>query len=87
MRDDDERLKGLETCEVLVFPVLAFGIYHINNLKVKDIRVILCYHFGSDKLKGIPIKVEIVEAVKYFLESTGAVLCRDGGVGLSVVTN
>ena len=82
MRDDDERLKGLQTCEVLVRSVLAFGMDHINNLKVKNHRVILHYQFGSYKLMGIQIKVEIVEAVKYFLESTGAVLCRDGGGGV-----
>ena len=46
-RDDDERLKGLETCEVLVHSVLAFGMDHINKLNVKDLRVLLCYHFGS----------------------------------------
>ena len=46
-RDDDERLKGLETCEVLVHSVLEFGMYHINNLKLEDIRVLLHYHFGS----------------------------------------
>ena len=39
---------------------------HINNLKVKDLRVLLCYHFGSEKLKGIPKKVELVGIVKYF---------------------
>ena len=65
MRDDDERLKGLETCEVLVRLVLALGMDHINNLKVKDLKVLLRYHFGSEKLKGIPKKVELVEAVKY----------------------
>ena len=47
MRDDDERLKGIETCEVLVCSVLAFGTDHINNLKVKDLRVLLHYHFGT----------------------------------------
>ena len=41
MRDDDERLKGLETCEVLVRSVLAFGMDHINNLKMKELRVLL----------------------------------------------
>ena len=66
MRDDNERLKGLETYEFLVRSVLEFGMDHINNLKVKDLRVLLCYHFGSEKLKGIPKKVELVEAVKYF---------------------
>ena len=66
MRYDDERLRGLETCE-LFRSVLAFGMYHINNLKVKDLRVLLCYHSGSENLKEIPNKVEHVEAVKDFL--------------------
>ena len=47
MRDDDERLKVLDTCEFFVRSVLEFGMDYINNLKVKDIRVLLCYHFGS----------------------------------------
>ena len=64
VRDYDERLKGLDTCEVLVCSVLEFGMDHINNLKVKDLRVLLCYHFGSEKLKGSPNKVELVGAVK-----------------------
>ena len=67
MRDDDERLKGLDNCEVLVRSVLAFGMDHINNLKVKDLRVLLCYDFGSEKFKGSPNKVELVGAVKYCL--------------------
>ena len=66
MRDDDERIKGLETCEVLVFSVLAFSIDHINNLKVKYLGVLLRYHFGSEKLKGSPKKVEVVGDVKDF---------------------
>ena len=41
MRDDDKRLKGLETCGVLVCSVLEFGMDHINNLKVKDLGVLL----------------------------------------------
>ena len=61
---------------------------HINNLKVKDLKVLLRYQFGSEKLKGIPKKVELVEAVKYIQERIGTVLCRDGGWGgVSVVTN
>ena len=47
MRDDDEGLIGLDTCEVLVRSVLEFGMDHVNNFKVKDLRVLLCYHFGS----------------------------------------
>ena len=66
MGDDEERLKGLETCEFLVCSVLAFGVVHINNLKVKDLRVILCYHFGLENLKGVPKKVELVETITDF---------------------
>ena len=66
MREDDKRLKGLETCEFLICSVSAFGMDHINNLKVNDLRVLLCYHFGSEKLKGVPNKLELVEAVKDF---------------------
>ena len=55
--DDDERLKVLETCEVLVSSVLEFGMDHINNQKLKDLRMLLSYHFGTLKLKGIPKKV------------------------------
>ena len=54
LMDYYERLEGLETCEVLVCSVLAFGMDHINNLKVKDLRVLLRYHFGSEILKGGP---------------------------------
>ena len=79
MRDDDERLKCLETCEFLVCSVLVFGMDHINNLKVKKLRVIFCYHFGSEDLKGIPNKVELVESIKYFLERIGRVLFIDRG--------
>ena len=39
---------------------------HINNLKVKDLRMLLHYNFGSEKLKRTPKKVEVVEAVKDF---------------------
>ena len=65
MRYDEERLKGLDTCKVWVYSVLAFGMDHINNLKLKDLRVLLCYHFGSEKLKGRQNKVELVEAVTF----------------------
>ena len=66
MREDGERLKGLETYENLACLVLEFGLDHINNLKVKDLRVLLRYHFGSENLKGIPKKVELVEAATDF---------------------
>ena len=48
MRDDDESLKCIDNGEVSVRSVLAFGMDHINNLKVKDLRVLLRYHFGSE---------------------------------------
>ena len=41
MRYDDDRLKFIETFEVLVRSVLEFGMDQINNLKVRDIRVFL----------------------------------------------
>ena len=50
----------------MVSSVLAFVMDHINNIKVKDPGVILHYHFGSEKSKGIPKKVELVEYVKDF---------------------
>ena len=54
MREDNERSKGLENCEVLVCLVLAFVVNCINNIKFKDLRVLLRYHFRSEKLKGGP---------------------------------
>ena len=51
MREDDYILEGIETREVLVCLVLLFGMDHINNLKAKDLRVLLCHHYYSEKLK------------------------------------
>ena len=51
IREDKQRLKGLDTCEILVRLVLAFGMDHIKNLKVKELRVIICYNFGSEILR------------------------------------
>ena len=75
MIDDEKRLKGIETCEVLVWLVLEFGMDHINNLKFRDLRVLLRYHFGSKILKGISKKVELFGYVKYFYRKEW-----DGGV-------
>ena len=47
----------------MVHSVLKFGMDHINNLKVKELWVLLRCHFGSERLKGTPKKVELVEAV------------------------
>ena len=63
----------------MIHSVLAFGMYHINNLNVKELRVLLCCQFGLEKLKGIPKKVELVEAVDEFLEMIGIFLQRGGG--------
>ena len=46
VRENEDRLIGLESCEALVRSVLTFGMDRINNLKFKDIRVLLRYHFG-----------------------------------------
>ena len=79
MRWYNKRLKGLDTSEFFVRLVLAYVMDHINNLKLKNIRVLLHYHSGSEKLKGSPNKVERVEVVTEFLENIGRVLCRGGG--------
>ena len=60
---------------------------HINNLKVKDLMVILCYKFGSEKLKGIPKKLKLVGAVKYCFIKYWEVILQIWGCGVSVVTN
>ena len=61
---------------------------NINNLKVKDIWVLLSYHFGSERLKGIPKKVELVEAVTdLFQRDREVFFCGKGKGGGSVVSN
>ena len=71
----------------MVRSVLTFGMDHINNLKVKELRVLLCYHFGSERLKGTPNKVELVEDVTdLFRRCWASLMLRVGGGGL-VVTN
>ena len=45
--EDDKRSYGIQTCEVLINSVLEFGMDHIKNLKVKDLRGVIHYHFGS----------------------------------------
>ena len=54
VRENEERLRGIEICEALVCSVLTIGMDCINKLKVKDLRVLLRYHFGSERLKWIP---------------------------------
>ena len=65
MRDYEERSKSLQTCGVLVYSVLVFDMELIKNLIMMDIRVLLCYNFGSEKLKEIPNKFNLVEAVNW----------------------
>ena len=63
VRENEDKLRGLESCEALVRSVLTFGMENINNLKVKQLRVLLRYNFGLERSKGTPKKVELVEAV------------------------
>ena len=46
-REYQERSEGLHTCTVLFGLVLAYDMDHFKNLKLKDLKVILCYHFQS----------------------------------------
>ena len=62
-------------------------MYHINNLKVKELRVLIQYYFGSGKCKEIPKKLELVEAITDFLIKYWEGLVHREGYGKSVVTN
>ena len=66
MVNDAEGLKGLDTCEFLAHSGSVLLTDHINNLEVKELRLLLCYYFRSEKLMRIPNKVELVEAVTNF---------------------
>ena len=63
VRENEDRLIGLESRESLICSVLMIGMDHINNLKVKGIWVLIFYHFELERLKGSQKKVELVEAV------------------------
>ena len=41
VRENEDRLRGLESCETLVCSVLKFGMDQINKLKVKELWVLL----------------------------------------------
>ena len=60
---------------------------HINNLKVKELRVLLCYHFGSERLKGTQNKLKLVEAVKDLFRRDWKSLMQRVGRVSSVLTN
>ena len=87
VRDNENKLRGLESCEALARSILTFGMDHINNLKVKELRVLLCYHFGSERLKGTPKKVELVEAITDLFRRDWEGLIQRVGRGGLVVTN
>ena len=71
----------------MVCSVLTIGMDHINNLKAKELRVPVHYHFGSERFKGIPKKVELVQAVTdLFRGDWEGLMHRVGGSGM-VVTN
>ena len=60
--------------------VFKFGMDHINTLKFKELRVLLRYHFGLERLKGGPKKVELLEAVTgLFLSDWEGLMQRVGG--------
>ena len=47
----NKRSEGLHNFIVLVCLVLSYGMYHIKNLKVTDLKVLLIYHFQLEKLR------------------------------------
>ena len=85
--ENEDKLRYLESCETLVRSVLTFGMDHINILKSKDLQVLLRYQFGSERLKGRPNKVELLEAVTDLFRREWESLMQRVGGGGSVVTN
>ena len=71
----------------MIRSALTFGMYHINKLKVKELKVLLRYHFGSERLMGSPNKVELVEAVTDLFQRDWESLMQRVGEGGLVVTN
>ena len=71
----------------MVRSVLTFGMDHINILKVKEIWVLLRYHFGSERLKGSPKKLKLVEAVDDLFRRDWEGLMQRVGGGGSFVTS
>ena len=85
--EDKERSKYIQTSMVWVFSLLLLSMDNIKNLKLKGLKVVICYHFRSEKLKGVPNKLELAEAVTdMFLKDYVLVVHRKGG-GRSVVKN
>ena len=83
VRENEDKLRGIESCEALVCPVLTFGMYHINILKAKELWLLLCYTFWSERLKGSPKKVEIMETFNdLFRRDWGSIMQRVEGWGV-----
>ena len=56
---------------------------YTKNLKVKDLKVLLCYYFGSEKMNGSPKRVELVETITgLFRKDREGLLQREGVGGL-----
>ena len=72
---------------VRFFFVLDYGMYHINNLKLKYPKVLLSYNIGSEKFRGRPKKVELVETVTEFFRNYRGGLLKRKGCGRYVVEN
>ena len=82
-----ERSEGLQNCEFLVHLVWSFGVDRIKKLKLKGLKLMLHYFLGSENLKGVPNKVELLEDVnEFFRKDWEDIVQREGG-GISVVTN
>ena len=60
---------------------------HINILKVKELQVLLHYHFGSERLNRSPKNVELVETVADLFQRDWEGLIQRLGGGVLVVTN
>ena len=86
-RQDQQRSEGIHTCKVWVCLILAFGVDHTKNPKVQDIKVLIRYYFGSEKLKGRPNKIELSEAVtELFIKHREGLVQRQVN-GVSVMKN
>ena len=59
--------------------VLSYDMDHINNLKVKDLNVLLWYNLETEKLMEVPKKVELIEDVtKLFRKNAEGLDHREG---------
>ena len=46
-------LEGIQNCTVLDNLIFVFVMDHINKLKVKYLKVLICFYFVSEELKGV----------------------------------